>query len=241
MLPNLSSFSTEQQNKLFKELRIAITYHSSKIERITLTYKETKILLENNIAISNKPLNDILEVKGFANCFDKVVQSGFNKIKIDEKYIKDLHLILFENALQECPAFVDKPIGAFRTDERKIAGSNIELALPNKISVLIGNLLYQAEPTTIKEIADFHRNFERIHPFANGNGRLGRLLMIMQFIKNDMIPPLIKNDFRVEYLDSFSSLDKMTNLLEKSQQISYTILKNDNYLNFLLDNAEIWE
>ena len=241
MLPNLSSFSTEQQNKLLKELRTAITYHSSKIERIALTYKETKILLENNIAISNKPLNDILEVKGFAKCFDKVVSDSFNKIKIDDKYIKDLHLILFENTLQECPAFVDKPVGAFRTDERKIAGSNIELASPNKISVLIGNLLYQAEPTTIKEIADFHRKFEKIHPFANGNGRIGRLLMIMQFIKNDMIPPLIKNDFRVEYLDSFSSLDKMTNLLEKSQQISYTILKNDNYLNFLLDNAEIWE
>lgn len=241
MLPNLSSFSTEQQNKLFKELRIAITYHSSKIEGIVLTYKETKILLENDISISNKPLNDILEVKGFAKCFDKVVSDSFDKIKIDDKYIKDLHLMLFENALQECPDFVDKPVGAFRTDERKILGSNIELAAPNKISVLIGNLLYQGEPTTIKKIADFHRNFERIHPFANGNGRLGRLLMIMQFIKNDMIPPLIKNDFRVEYLDSFSSLDKMTNLLEKSQQISYTILKNDNYLNFLLDNAEIWE
>ena len=135
---------------------------------------------------------------------------------------------MFQNALQECPEFVDRPVGAFRNDERRIAGSNIKLAKPREISMLLGNLLYQKEPETIREIADFHRKFEKIHPFANGNGRIGRLLMFLQFIKNDMIPPLIKNDFRTKYLDSFIDLDKMTKLLELSQQLSYSIVKEQN-------------
>lgn len=225
IIPNISSLLIEERDKLFKELRVAITHHSNKIEGIHLTYHETKFLLNNNITPDNKLLNQLLEVRGFARCYDEIICSYFTKKTIDEKYIKDLHTLLFKNALKECPEFIEKPIGAFRTEERKISGSNIQLAKPKEISVLLGNLLYQKEPTTIKEIAEFHIKFEKIHPFANGNGRIGRLLMLLQFIKNDMIPPLIKNDFRNEYLDSFSDLNKMTKLLEKSQQISYAIVK----------------
>ena len=237
-IPKLSELTLKEQDTLFSVLRVAITHHSSKIEGSQLTYGETEALLEKGITANNKPLNEQLEIRGFARCYDEIVRSGFAKRKIDENYIKDLHAMLFENALMECPEFVEKPVGAFRVAQRWIKGCDVKLAQPYDIKNLLGNLLYQKEPETIREIADFHRKFERIHPFSNGNGRIGRLLMAMQFIKNDMIPPLIKNSSRNEYLDNFADLDEMTNFLKKSQEISYSILDKTQDLDKLLEKID---
>lgn len=237
-IPKLSELTLKEQDTLFSVLRVAITHHSSKIEGSQLTYGETEALLEKGITANNKPLNEQLEIRGFARCYDEIIRSSFAKRKIDENYIKDLHAMMFENALMECPEFVEKPVGAFRVAQRWIKGCDVKLAQPYDIKNLLGNLLYQKEPETIREIADFHRKFERIHPFSNGNGRIGRLLMAMQFIKNDMIPPLIKNSSRNEYLDNFADLDEMTNFLKKSQEISYSILDKTQDLDKLLEKID---
>jgi Fic family protein len=86
------------------------------------------------------------------------------------------------------------------------------------ISQHIDNLLYQYQigSMTLADIAKFHIRFELIHPFIDGNGRTGRLLMAHQAIANDFIPPLIENDHRREYLDALADAVELETFLEKS-------------------------
>ena len=81
--------------------------------------------------------------------------------------------------LKVAPEYVSKPIGAYRLDERYIKGVDIKLSLPHMISNHIENLLYsfQSNNMNLEDIAEFHILFERVHPFADGNGRVGRLIM----------------------------------------------------------------
>jgi Fic family protein len=94
------------------------------------------------------------------------------------------------------------------------------------ISQHIDNLLYQYKigSMTLADIAEFHIKFELIHPFADGNGRIGRLLMAHQAIANDFIPPLIENDHRREYLDALADAVELEKFLEKSIEKSLEVL-----------------
>jgi len=128
-----------------------------------------------------------------------IVREATNKENIiDSSFIKDIHAIMFEDALHVAPQFVSKPIGAYRLDERYIKGVDIKLSAPNKISNDIENLLYRfnSNNMSLEDIAEFHILFERVHPFADGNGRVGRLIMAFQAIQNNIVPPLIENEHR---------------------------------------------
>ena len=147
-------------------------------------------------------------------------------MKFNAGYIKDLHAIMFEDALQVAPEYVSKPIGAYRLDDRYIKGVDIKLSPPSMISQHIDNLLYQYQigAMTLADIAAFHIRFELIHPFSDGNGRIGRLLMAHQAIANDFIPPLIENDNRREYLDALADSVELEKFLEMSIGKSMSLL-----------------
>lgn len=199
----LDSLTLLQRESLFKTLRIAITHHSNAIEGISLTYGETKTLLETGRTANNKPLDEHLVVLGFANAYDMVIREAMNKdYKLDNAFIKDLHYVIFDDAHKVTPHLIKKPIGAYRTDYAQIVGSPIELSSPNKIAQDIDNLLYRfpSNSLDLAQIAEFHMLYEQIHPFADGNGRTGRLLMSFQCIQNNLVPPLIEYNAREEYL-----------------------------------------
>jgi len=203
----LSELSLREKEALFHELRISITHHSNAMEGTTLSFGETKELLEKGATAGGKPLSEQLVILGFAKAYDVVVREATNSnFKISASFIKDLHYIMFEDALQVSSAFIEKPIGAYRLDERYIKGVDIKLSAPAKIDQDIENLLYKYKKSTLslEEMASFHIDFETIHPFADGNGRIGRLLMVFQYIQNDFVPPLILNDNRREYLDDLA-------------------------------------
>jgi Fic family protein len=216
---NLSTLSTKQKEQLFRELRVCVTHHSSAIEGTTLSFGETKLLLDSGLTAKDKPINEQLVILGFAKAFDVVVREASNPNKhIDSSFIKDLHEIIFEDSLKVMPFFTAKPIGAYRTDERHIQGSSVVLTKPAKISQEIENLLYRFSSTkmSLMDIAQFHIEFETIHPFADGNGRIGRLLMTFQAIQNDFIPPLIFSEEKNRYLDGFNDANIMAQFLEQS-------------------------
>jgi Fic family protein len=193
-MQQLNKLSLKQSEQLFRELRISITHHSNAIEGTTLSYGETKELLELGHTAGHKPLGEQLVILGFAKAYDVIVREATNPNNIiDNSFIKDIHAIMFEDALKVAPEFVSKPIGAYRLDERYIKGVDIKLSLPHQISNDIENLLYRFKNNDmdLKGIAQFHILFERIHPFADGNGRVGRLLMAYQAIQNNIVPPLI--------------------------------------------------
>ena len=213
----LSELTNIQKTSLFNSLRVSFTHHSSAIEGITLTYGETKRLLETGISADSKPMHEQLVVLGFADCFDFVLREAANVTKnLDTNLIKDMHAILFEKALKVTPERIEKPVGAWRLDERFIKGVDIKLTPPNLVDQDLNNLLYQAKISSLNDIAKFHIDFELIHPFADGNGRVGRLITTYQAIQNDIVPPLILDDHRKEYLDALGDADKLEAFLDKA-------------------------
>lgn len=236
-MKSLSELSLLQREELFKTLRISITHHSNALEGISLNYGETKTLLETGKTAHNKSIDEQLIILGFAEAYDVIIREANDKSKIlDSSFIKDLHYLIFSNAYKINPSFVRKPIGAYRSDDVKIVGSNIKLTLPHLISQEIDNLLYQfpSNQLNLEQIAKFHAIFEKIHPFADGNGRTGRLLMSFQCIQNDLIPPLIENEKRDEYLTCLNALQvsndvkKFVTFLEHCQARSLNLIEQDN-------------
>ena len=218
-MQQLNKLSLKQREQLFRLLRISITHHSNAMEGTTLSFGETKELLELGHTAGHKPLGEQLVILGFAKAYDVVIREAQNPNNImSSNFIKDIHAIMFEDALNVAPEYVSKPIGAYRQDERYIKGVNIGLSLPHKIANEIENLLYKfpSNNMNLENIAEFHILFERIHPFADGNGRVGRLLMAYQTIQNNIVPPLIKNESRDEYLKAINNKHNLYKFLKNS-------------------------
>ncbi len=227
----LNKLSLKQREELFRQLRISITHHSNAIEGTTLSFGETKELLELGRTAGHKPLGEQLVILGFAKAYDVVVREAANPNNvIDSSFIKDIHAIMFEDALKVAPEYISKPIGAYRLDERYIKGVDIKLSLPHMISNDIENLLYRFKSNnmSLEDIAEFHILFERIHPFADGNGRVGRLLMAYQAIQNNIIPPLIKNENRDKYLKALNDKNDLYKFLQDSINKSLELIGSLN-------------
>ena len=224
---NLTNLTLRQKETLFRQLRISITHHSNAMEGTTLSFGETKELLEKGITAGGKPLSEQLVILGFAKAYDVVVRESSNpSFEMSSSFIKDLHYIMFEDALRLSSSYIEKPIGAYRTDEIYIKEVEIKLSLPTGIAQDIDNLLYRTSNSmTLKEIAQFHIEFEKIHPFADGNGRIGRLLMAFQYIQNGFVPPLILNDNRMDYLDTLGDMELLAGFLELSSKESLELIK----------------
>ena len=227
-MKKLNKLTLKEREKLFRELRISITHHSNAIEGTTLSYGETKELLELGHTAGHKPIGEQLVILGFAKAYDVIIREASNKENfIGSSFIKDIHAIVFEDALQVSPEYVSRPVGAYRTDERHIKGVNIKLSPPNMIANDLENLLYRmpSNKMTLLDIAEFHILFERIHPFADGNGRVGRLIMAYQAIQNNIVPPLIKNDDRKKYLDAINDKNELYEFLGESVGKSLALIK----------------
>lgn len=223
----LSQPPLKQKEALFRHLRISITHHSNAMEGTTLSFGETKELLELGHTAGHKPLGEQLVILGFAKAYDVIIREASNKeMCLGSEFIKDIHAIMFEDALQVSPEYVSKPVGAYRMDERYIKGVDVKLFLPHSVAQDLENLLYRFEKheMDLKEIAEFHILFERVYPFFDGNGRVGRLIIAFQAIQNDIIPSLIKNEHRDTYLKAINETEALTLFLEKGIKKSLELI-----------------
>lgn len=228
-MKKLNELTLRQREELFRKLRVSITHHSNALEGTTLSFGETKELLETGRTAGHKPINEQLVILGFAKAYDVVIREATDKGNVfDSGFVKDIHGIMFEDALKVSPEFVSKPIGAYRMDERFIKGVDVKLSAPNMISNDLENLLCQMKSNdmSLLDIADFHIRFEKIHPFADGNGRIGRLLMAYQSIQNNIIPPLIEDKNRDEYLKAINDKENLSSFLEKCIEGSLKLIDN---------------
>jgi len=226
-MPKLSELTLKQREELFRQLRISITHHSNAMEGTTLSFGETKELLELGRTAGHKPLGEQLVILGFAKAYDVIIREASNKDNvIDSSFIKDIHAIMFDDALKVSPQFVSKPVGAYRRDERYIKGVDIKLSLPHMISNDIENLLFRfhSNKMDLLDISEFHILFEIVHPFADGNGRVGRLIMAYQAIQNNIVPPLIENEHRIGYLDALDDKNALCVFLEQSISKSLALI-----------------
>lgn len=183
--------------RLNEEFIIEYTYNSNAIEGNTLTLRETDMVLRG-ITIDRKPLKDHLEAVGHKQAFDFICELVRESRPLTESMVKQIHFLVL----------ADKPEdrGVYRKIPVKILGAKHEPVQPYLIESKMNELLIDYEKSgenIITKLARFHLGFESIHPFIDGNGRTGRLLINLELMKAGYPPIDIKYADRIKYYDAF--------------------------------------
>ena len=184
---------------IYHRTQIDLTYNSNHIEGSRLTKEQTRYIFETNtlgITSENTRIDDIMETVNHFRCIDYVIDHATDKIT--ETHIKQLHLILKTNTSDS-----QKPWFAVG-DYKRLANAvgEEETVLPeevhNKMKALLATY-HAIKKNQFDDILDFHVRFERIHPFQDGNGRVGRLLMFWQCLQLGIVPFIITDNLRLFY------------------------------------------
>ncbi len=196
--------SLGELQRLRDEFLVELTYNSNAIEGSTLTLKETALVLEG-VTIDQKPLKEHLEAVGHRDAFIYVEDIARKKIKLKETEIKNIHSLIL----------VDRPEdkGVYRRIPVTIAGAYTEPVQPYLIEPKLFTLLAENEKRKkfmhpIERIARFHLEFEGIHPFIDGNGRTGRLILNLELIRNGYPAVNVKFADRRRYYNAFDAYFK---------------------------------
>ena len=185
--------------RLHEEFAVEYTYNSNAIEGNTLTLRETDLVLRG-LTIDKKPLKDHMEAVGHKEAFDFVSELVKEKVPISEHIIKQIHFLVL----------ADKPEdrGVYRRVPVHIMGAQHEPVQPYLIAPRMEQLLFAYQDSTehiVTKLARFHIEFEGIHPFIDGNGRTGRLLVNLELMKAGYPPIDIKFADRIAYYDAFDA------------------------------------
>lgn len=188
--------------RLQEEFLVEFTYNSNAIEGNTLTLRETALVLEG-VTIDKKPLKDHLEAVGHRDAFLYVQQLVSEKVQVSEKVIKDIHSLVL----------MDRPEdrGVYRSIPVRIMGARHEPPQPYLVSVQMERItraLAKDRRHPIERAALFHLDFEGIHPFINGNGRTGRLILNLMLMQCGYPPINVKFSDRKRYYDCFDGYYK---------------------------------
>ena len=207
----LEVLKEEMTNKssggLYHKTQIELTYNSNHIEGSRLTHDQTRYIFETNtIGVENEVINvdDVIETTNHFRCIDMIIENA--EMQLTEKFIKELHLVL-KNSTSDSRKdwFV---VGDYKKLPNEVGG--METALPEEVAHKMKELLtgYNAkEEKSFEDILDFHVKFERIHPFQDGNGRVGRLIMFKECLKHDIVPFIIEDNLKLFYYRGLSEWD----------------------------------
>lgn len=225
-LSSMRPLTQGEVERLREEFMVEFTYNSNAIEGNTLTLKETALALEG-MTIDQKPLKDHLEAVGHRDAFLYVQDIATKDIPISETVIKNIHALVLMNRPD------DK--GVYRRIPVRIMGAYTEPVQPHMIESKMTELITQnarREKTMnlIERIARFHLEFEGIHPFIDGNGRTGRLILNLDIIRNGYPPINVKFTDRKRYYDAFDAFYKDNDPAPMTELIAeYIDLRLDDY------------
>ena len=197
LLDTLRPFTKGELERLNEQFVTEYTYNSNAIEGNTLTLRETDLVLRG-LTIDKKPLAHHLEAIGHKEAFDYVVSLVQKNEPLSERVIKDIHYLVLADKKEDR--------GVYRRIPVSIMGASHEPVQPYLIQPKLEKLLidYNADSSHIvKKLALFHIEFEAIHPFIDGNGRTGRLLVNLELMKAGFPPINIKFADRRSYYDAF--------------------------------------
>ena len=189
---------------IYHKIQIELTYNSNHIEGSKLTHDQTRYIFETNtIGVENDALNvdDIIETANHFKCIDMVIDNA--TYRLTEKFIKELHFTLKSGTSDSRKNWFN--VGEYKKLPNEVGGK--ETAKPedtaNKIKTILKDY-NQKDEHTLEEIIDFHYRFEIIHPFQDGNGRVGRLIMFKECLKNNIVPFIIDEDLKMFYYRGLS-------------------------------------
>lgn len=213
---------------IYHKTQIDLTYNSNHIEGSRLTHDQTRYIFETNtIGIENEVINvdDIVETTNHFRCIDMVIDNAKNMLT--ERFIKELHLTLKNGTSDSRKDWFT--VGDYKKLPNEVGG--IETALPEEVSDKMKSLLAEyngKEEKTFEDILDFHVQFERIHPFQDGNGRVGRLIMFKECLKYNIVPFIIEDDLKIFY---YRGLKEWNN--EKGYLTDTCLAAQDKYKGYL--------
>ncbi|MGN0181515.1 MAG: Fic family protein [Candidatus Ornithomonoglobus sp.] len=213
---------------IYHKIQIELTYNSNHIEGSKLTYDQTRYIFETNtIGAENDALNvdDIIETTNHFKCIDMIIDNA--NYKLTEKFIKELHFTLKSGTSDSRKAWFN--VGNYKKLPNEVGGK--ETAGPETVTQKIKDLLKdynQKNEHTLEEIIDFHYRFETIHPFQDGNGRVGRLIMFKECLKNNIVPFIIDDSLKMFY---YRGLSEWNN--EKGYLIDTCLSGQDKFIKYL--------
>lgn len=192
--------------RLNEQFVVEYTYNSNAIEGNTLTLRETDMVLQG-LTIDKKPLKEHMEAVGHKEAFEFVSELVKEKQPLSQSMIKQIHYLVLADKQEDR--------GVYRRVPVRIMGAKHEPAQPYRIMPGMEQLLERyahSEEHIIPKLAWFHIEFERIHPFIDGNGRTGRLLVNLELMKAGYLPIDIKFTDRVAYYNAFDEYHSQNNL-----------------------------
>lgn len=210
----LDSLRLEKKDKIkgriYHRLQIDLTYNSNHIEGSKLSHDETRYIFETRtIGVEENDkvyrINDILEAINHFECIDRVID--FANYPLSEHFIKELHRLLKSGTTDSQKSYFK--VGDYKKLENEVGG--IQTTPPHLVAEEINRLIddYNKKTKhTFEEILDFHVRFERIHPFQDGNGRVGRLIILKECLKNNIVPFIINEDLKMYYYRGLSKWDQ---------------------------------
>ncbi|MGL5069593.1 MAG: Fic family protein [Sarcina sp.] len=183
-------------NSLNEILKYEYIYHSNKIEGSTFTTEALQMLMEKNIVTGTHTLDDVQETVNSFYTFDMVIETLGKKITLE--MIKEWHgSLMYRTRLYDLGL-----AGVFKKYANKILGANFETASPleveDKLRIIIDDY-NKSEIVTLENLAKFHLEFEQIHPFQDGNGRIGRFIYLKQLLENKLPLQYMNGDSSDEY------------------------------------------
>ena len=213
---------------IFHKIQIELTYNSNHIEGSRLTHDQTRYIFETNtIGIQDGTVNvdDIVEKANHFTCIDLIIEQAH--YKLSEAFIKQLHAILKLGTSDSRKSWF--AVGDYKKLPNEVGGR--DTAMPEEVADKMKALLteYNAkEAKTFEDILDFHVMFERIHPFQDGNGRVGRLIMFKECLKYNIVPFIIEDNLKMFY---YRGLKEWNN--EKGYLTDTCLTAQDRYKAYL--------
>lgn len=201
--PLLTALRTQQQDRIkggiYHRVQIDLTYNSNHMEGSRLTHDQTRYIFETNtIGITEEAINvdDITETINHFSCIDLIIEQA--ETKLTEMFIKRLHSTLKTGTSDSRKSWF--AVGDYKRLPNEVGGMNT--VAPEDVHKQIVELLKeynQVKHHTIEDIIDFHQRFEAIHPFQDGNGRVGRLVMFKECLRNGIVPFIITDELKMFY------------------------------------------
>lgn len=184
---------------IYHKIQIELTYNSNHIEGSRLTHDQTRYIFETNtVGITDEGVrvDDIIETTNHFRSIDEIIENA--KSCLSEKFIKNLHFILKTGTSDAKKDWF--AVGDYKKMPNEVGG--MDTTLPEDVSEDMKKLLADyncKENVGLHDIIEFHVRFERIHPFQDGNGRVGRLIMFKECLKHGIVPFIIEDDIKMFY------------------------------------------
>lgn len=220
---------------IYHQIQINFAYNSNHIEGSRLSEDQTRYIYETHSIISNKEetisINDVNETLNHFRCFDYILE---NVNILTEELIKEIHKILKTNTLDSLQDWFK--VGEYKLRPNTVGGKRT--TPPSKVKGEMRKLLKEyneKENITFDDIIEFHYNFESIHPFQDGNGRVGRLIMFKECLRNNIVPFIIDEKYKAFYYRGLKEFE-----YEKGYLIDTCLSAQDKFKE-LLDYFEIKE